>query len=45
MKNYNEESEERYFLEVHVQYLKKLHELQQRMKIGKVKKLVANLHD
>ena len=27
VKNYNEESDEEYFLEVDVQYLKKLHEL------------------
>ena len=27
IKSYNEESEERYFLEVHVQYLERLHEL------------------
>ena len=27
IKNYNEESYEGYFLEVHVQYLEKLHEL------------------
>ena len=51
LKNY-EESDERYFLEVDVQYLKKLHELPndlpllpERMKIEKVKKLVAILHD
>ena len=52
IKNYNEESDEGYFLEVDVQYLEKLHELHndlpflpERMKIEKVKKLVANLHD
>ena len=52
IKNYNEESDERYFLEVDVQYLEKLHEfyndllfLPERMKIEKVEKLVANLHD
>ena len=27
IKNYNEESDERYFLEVDIQYLEKLHEL------------------
>ena len=27
IKNYNEESDERYFLEVDVQYLEKLHDL------------------
>ena len=44
IKNYNEESDERYFLEVDVQYLKKLHELHidlpfltERMKIEKSK--------
>ena len=52
MKNYNEESNEGYFLEVDVQYLQKLHEhhnnfpfLFEKMKIEKVQKLVANLHD
>ena len=51
-RNYNEESYEEYFLEVHVQYLEKLHELQndlpflpEKNKIKKVEKLVANLHD
>ena len=50
--NYNEESDEGYFLEVDVQYLEKLHELHndlpflpERMKIEKVEKLVTNLHD
>ena len=52
IKNYNEESDVGYFLEVDVQHLKKLHELHnnlpflpERMKIEKVEKLVANLHD
>ena len=52
LKNYNEESDERYFLEVDVQYLEKFHNLHndlpflpERMKIEKVEKLVANLHD
>ena len=52
IKNYTEESDEGYFLEINVQYLEKLHELNndlpflpERMKIEKVKKLVANLHD
>ena len=52
IKNYNEESDEAYFLEVDVQYPEKLHELHndlpllpERMKLEKVKKLVANLHD
>ena len=52
IKNYNEESDEGYFLEVDVQYLEKLHELHndltfllERMKIEEVQKLVANLHD
>ena len=50
-KNYTDESNEWYFLEVDVQYPEKLHELQngllflpERMKIEKVEKLVANLH-
>ena len=41
-----------YFLKVHVQYWKKLHNLRydlpfspERMRIEKVEKLVANLHD
>ena len=44
--------DEGYFLEVDVQYLQKLHKLHnvlpflpERMKIKKVEKLVANLHD
>ena len=52
IKDHNEESDEGYFLEVDVQYLEKLHELYnylpfllERMKIEKVEKLVANLHD
>ena len=52
IKNYNEESDEGYFLEVDVQYPEKLHELHndlpfllERMKIEKVEKLVTNLRD
>ena len=52
VKNNNEESEEGYFLEVDIQYRKNSHELHndlpflpERMEIGKVEKLVANLHD
>ena len=52
IKNYNEESDEGYFLEVNVQYLENLHEFQndlsflpERMKTEKVEKFVANLHD
>ena len=52
IKNNNEESDERYFLEADVQYPKKLHDLHdnllflsERMKIEKVEKLVTNLHD
>ena len=52
IKNYNEERDEGYFLKVDVQYLEKLHELDndlqflpERMKIRKLEKLVANLHD
>ena len=52
IKNYNEESDEGYFLEVHVQYLEKLHEpdndlpfLPERMKLEKAEKLVPNLKD
>ena len=52
IKNYNEEIDEGYFLELNVQYLEKLHEFhnylpfsRERLKIGKIEKLVANLHD
>ena len=52
IKEYNKESDEVYFPEIDVQYLKKLHEshndlpfLTERMVIVKVEKLVANLHD
>ena len=51
-KNYNAESDEGYFIEVDFQYPEKLHELHNdslflpdRMKLGKIKKLLANLHD
>ena len=52
IKNYNEEDDKGYFIEADVQHLEKLHELHndltflpERMKIEKVEKLVANLHD
>ena len=51
IKNYNEKSDERYFLEVDAKYTEKLHELHdlpflpERMKIEKSEKLVPNLHD
>ena len=52
IKNCNEKSDKGYFLEVDVQYLKKLHELDddwpsipERIKLEKVVKLFANLHD
>ena len=52
IKNYNEESDAGYFLEVYFQYLQKLHEvhndlpfLPETMKIEKVEKLLAKLHD
>ena len=51
-KNYNEESNEGYFLEIDVPYLWKLHNLKnnllllsERIKIEKVKILEADLHD
>ena len=51
IKNYNEEIDEGYFLEVDVQYIEKLHEhhndlpfLAERTKIEKVEKLHTNLH-
>ena len=52
IKNYNEESDEGYFVEVDVQYLEKLYELHndlpflpERMKFEKLENLLANLHD
>ena len=52
IKNYTEESDEGHFLEVYVQYLENLREhhndlqfLPEIMKIGKVEKLVVNVHD
>ena len=52
IKGYNQENDERYFVEVDVQYLEKLHELfndllffPERIKILKVEMLVTNLHD
>ena len=52
IKNYNEENNQEYFLEVDVQYLEKLDDLHndlpflpERMKIEKVRKLIANFHD
>ena len=51
-KNYNKECNEGYFLEVDVQYLEQLYDLDndlpflpETMKIEKVEKLVASLHD
>ena len=52
IKSYNEESDEGYFFKVDVQFLEKIHELYndlpflpEKMKIEKVEKLAANLHD
>ena len=52
IKDYREESNERYFLEAEWQYLGKLNDLHndlpfipERKKIEKVEKIVANLHD
>ena len=52
IKSYNDQSEEGYFLEVGVEYPEILHNLHndlsflpEGMKIEKVEKLVANLHD
>ena len=52
IKNYNENSNKGYILEVDVKYPKKLHDSQsdlpflpKRMKIDKCKKLVCNLHN
>ena len=52
IKNYYEDSDKGYILEVDVEYPKKLHNvhcnlpfLQERMKINKCNKLVCNLYD
>ena len=52
IENYNEESDEEYFVEVDVHYLEKLHDLYnylqillERIKFENVEKLLANLHD
>ena len=52
IKNYNEGSDERYFFEADVEYIENLHGfhndlpfLPERMKIEKVEKILANLHD
>ena len=52
IKNYNNDSDERFFLEVDVQYPEEFHELHyvlpflpKIIKIEKVEKIVANLHD
>ena len=52
IKSYNEETDEGYVLEVDVQYIEKVFEfhndlpfLLKRIKIEKVEKLLANLHD
>ena len=52
IENYNEKSDEGYFLKVNVQYPEKLYELHnelpflsERMKIEKVEKLVVDLYD
>ena len=52
IKNYNEESDEGYFLEIDLQNLEKLHEfhndlpfLLEKIKLQKAEKLLANVHD
>ena len=52
IKNYNEDSDKEYFLEVDAQYLQKLHELHsglpflpERKKIRKLRCAVTNLYD
>ena len=52
IKNCNKESDKIYFLEIDAQYIEKLHELYHDLlcspeiiKIEKIKKLLANLHD
>ena len=52
IKNYNEDSDKGYILDIDVEYPKKLHDLQsdlpffpERMKSNKCSKLVCNLYD
>ena len=52
IKNYNEESDEGYFIEVDVQYPEKIYKLHsdlaflpEKEKLKKIEKLVTNLHD
>ena len=52
IKSYNKDSDEEYFLEVDVKYPENVHNVQsdlpflrERMKIEKVKRLIANLHE
>ena len=45
IKNYNEESNEGYFLETDVQYVENILELHNDLTLFEVKKLVAKLHD
>ena len=52
IKNYGEEGDERFILEVHIEYLKNLHDLHsdlpflsERTKINKCSKLLCNLYD
>ena len=52
IRNYNEESNESYFFEIDIQYLEKLHELQndltflpERIKIETIEKLEANFYN
>ena len=52
IKNYNEESDDGYLIKVDAQYLQKIHELlndlpflPEKMKLGKIKKLITNLLD
>ena len=52
IQNYNEDSDKSYFLEVSIQYPEKLYDLHndlpllpERMKVEKVEKHEANLHD
>ena len=52
IRNYNEVSDESYFFEIDIQYLEKLHELQndlaflpERIKIETIEKLEANFYN
>ena len=45
IKNYNEESDEGYFLEIHVQYIKKLHEIHNDLPWFNRNKVIENVKE